>query len=201
MPKALYLMDIAFAKIAMDGELMLDEDFMMSIFEPLSKDIQPFQSYLDYMFMEKRSSPVGSRDKKDKVLPFHLLQNELFLSERIDIVQVQSNPCSTLLCIESACEFQVQFRAGEEATAKYLKAIKGKKSMARGKVKRAERMAGGGIDATNSISESLHAASTYGLQQGSTIRLDNCAAEGQTRANNDFGRNHVSLVRQGKAWP
>ena len=197
MPKALDLMDVAFAKIAMDGELMMDEDFMMSIFKPLSKDIQPFQSYLDYMFMEKRSSPVGSRDKKEKVLPFHLLRNELFLSERIDIIQ--SNPCSTLLCIESACEFRVQFRDGTKATAKYLKAIKGKKSMARGKVKRAERMAGRGIDATNSISESLHAASTYGLQQGSTIRLYHCAAEGQTRANNDFGRNHVSLVSGRKA--
>jgi len=46
MLKALYLMDAVFAKIAMDGELMMDEDFMMSIFKSLPKDIQPFQSYL-----------------------------------------------------------------------------------------------------------------------------------------------------------
>ena len=56
-----------------------------------------------------------------------------------------------------------------------------------------ERVAGRGIDATNSISESLHASSTHGLKVGSTIRLDHCAAEGQTRANNDFGRQHSSL--------
>ena len=29
---------------------------------------------------------------------------------------------------------------------------------------------------------------------GTTIRFDHCAAEGQTRANNDFGRQHLSLV-------
>ena len=46
MSKALDLMDVTFAKIAMDSELMMDEDFMMSIFKSLSKDIQPFQSYL-----------------------------------------------------------------------------------------------------------------------------------------------------------
>jgi len=53
---------------------------------------------------------------------------------------------------------------------------------------------GRGVDATNSISESLHASSTHGLKIGGTIRLDHCAAEGQIRANNDFGRQHLSLV-------
>ena len=81
-----------------------------------------------------------------------------------------------------------------KATAKYLKAAKGSKSMAPGKVSQVERIASRGIDASNSISESLHASSTHGLKLGSTIRLDHCAAEGQTRANNDFGRGHVALV-------
>ena len=62
------------------------------------------------------------------------------------------------------------------------------------RVTMAERVAGRGIDATNSISESLHASSTHGLKVGSTIRLDHCAAEGQTWANNDFGCQHLSLV-------
>ena len=68
--------------------------------------------------------------------------------------------------------------------------------MADGGVSEQERIAGRGIDATNSISESLHASSTHGhgLKIGGTIRLDHCTAEGQTRANNDFGRQHVSLV-------
>ena len=118
------------------------------------------------------------------------VKNELFYSTRKDIVQTQ--PFAALLSVESGLEFQIQFRCKKKATAKYLIAINGEKSMAR--VTLAERVAGRGIDATNSISESLHASSTHGLKVGSTIRLDHCAAEGQTRANNDFGRQHLSLV-------
>ena len=48
--------------------------------------------------------------------------------------------------------------------------------------------------AHNSISESNHASSTAGLKVGGTIRLDHSCGEGQTRANNDFGRGHLALV-------
>ena len=34
MPKAVDLMDKAFAEITKDGNLMLDDDFMMNLFEP-----------------------------------------------------------------------------------------------------------------------------------------------------------------------
>ena len=88
----------------------------------------------------------------------------------------------------------MQFRGKRKAMAKNLKAIKGSKSMARGMVSREERIAGRDIDATNSKSESLHASSTHSLKTGTTIRFDHCAAEGQTRANNDFGRQLLSLV-------
>ena len=44
----------------------------------------------------------------------------------------------------------------------------------------------------------MHASSTVGLKVGGTIHLDHCAAEGQTRSNNDFGRRHASLVTGSK---
>ena len=99
-----------------------------------------------------------------------MVKNELFYSTRKDIVQTQ--PFAALLSVESGPEFQVQFRYKKKATAKYLIAINGEKSMAR--VTLAERVAGRGIDATNSISESLHASSTHvvsrwGVQYGWTI--------------------------------
>ena len=50
MPKAVDLMDKAFAEITKDGNLMLDDDFMMNIFEPLAKKIKPFKEYFTYMF-------------------------------------------------------------------------------------------------------------------------------------------------------
>ena len=38
-----------------------------------------------------------------------------------------------------------------------------------------------------------------GLKVGGAIRLDNCAAKGQTRSNNDFVQRHDSLVT-GRKW-
>ena len=45
------------------------------------------------------------------------------------------------------------------------------------KVSKVERVAYRGTDASNQISESLHASITVGLKVRGTIRLDNCAAE------------------------
>jgi hypothetical protein len=51
----------------------------------------------------------------------------------------------------------------------------------------------------NSILESNHASSTSELITGGMIRLNNAAGEGQTRANNDFGRGDETLIgRQGE---
>ena len=111
--------------------------------------------------------------------------DELFVPTRKDLSQY--NALCAILASESALEFRKEFRDEQKAAEKYLKAANGSKSMARGKVKRAEWLAGHGIDTSNSISESLHASSTRGLKLGSTIRLDHCAAEGQMRANDDFG--------------
>ena len=46
MPKAVDLMEKAFAKITKDGNLMLDDDFMMNILKQLAKKIKPFKEYL-----------------------------------------------------------------------------------------------------------------------------------------------------------
>ena len=66
------------------------------------------------------------------------------------------------------------------------------------KVSKAERLLYRGIDTINSISESLHASSTVGLKVGGAIRLDHCAADGQTCSNNAFGQKHASLVTRRK---
>ena len=43
MPKAVDLMYKAFSEITKDGNLMLDDDFMMNIFEPFEEKINPFK--------------------------------------------------------------------------------------------------------------------------------------------------------------
>ena len=184
------LMEKAFTRVANNGELLLDEDFMMNIFKDISDKVPPFKEYLLFMFTEKRSNPLCSRSKDDKVLPYDLLRAMMFFPTRVDIRQSQDQSCR--LAEVAACRFVVEFRDESKATAAYLNSIGGLKS--RDKISIIERQANMGKDASNSISESLHASSTVGLRTCGTARLDHMAAEGQSRANNDFGRGHQALV-------
>jgi hypothetical protein len=81
-----------------------------------------------------------------------------------------------------------------KVTHHYLESINRKYSLAM--ISEEERQAGMGIEASNNISESVHASSTHSLKMYGTIRLDSAAAEGQTRANNDFGRDYDALVHR-----
>ena len=69
MPLALDLMDDAMAEMMANGDLLLDDAFMMEIFKPIADRIKPFKDYLLYRFEEKKSSLVGSRNMENKVLP------------------------------------------------------------------------------------------------------------------------------------
>ena len=42
---------------------------------------------MTYMFDEKRANLVGSNDKNDRIFPFHLFKDELWVPMRHDIVQ------------------------------------------------------------------------------------------------------------------
>ena len=63
-----------------------------------------------------------------------------------------------------------------------------------------ERKAGMGIEASNNISESVHAMSTRNLQVFGTIRGDSSAAGGQQCSNGDWDRDHAALVRRRKQY-
>ena len=77
MQNAVGLMDKDFSEITKDGNLMLDDDFMMNIFESLVKKIKPFKEYLTCMFEERQSCKFGSQIEVDKVYPYDLLRAEL----------------------------------------------------------------------------------------------------------------------------
>ena len=57
-----------------------------------------------------------------------------------------------------------------------------------------------GIEASNNISESVHAMSTRNMQVFGTIRGDSCAAGGQQCSNDDWDRVHAALVRRRKQY-
>ena len=96
---------------------------------------------------------------------------------------------------ESAAAFLREFRDPSKATHNYLSSIRGKYSIA--VISGDDRKASLGKEASNSIAESIHAASTYSLKTYGTIRLDSASGEGQAQANNDFGRGHNAFVNHG----
>jgi hypothetical protein len=51
----------AFTKISSNGLLILDEDFMMTIFSDIVDVVETFENYLHFMFKEKTSNPAGTR--------------------------------------------------------------------------------------------------------------------------------------------
>ena len=116
-------MDQAFYEVSINGEKLIDEDFMMGIFDGITKKLPPLQEYLDFMFENKQGRLVGSRKEEEKVFPWDLLQSELFYPTRKDIV-ITNSFCIELTC-EAASILRVEFRDERKATAKYLSFIGG----------------------------------------------------------------------------
>ena len=121
------IMDKAFYEVFIDGEKLINEDFMMVIFDGITKKLPPLQEYLNFVFEKKQGSLMGSRKEEYKVLPWDILRYELFYPTFKDIFDIKS------FCIELTCEavsiFRVGFRYERNATAKYLSSIGGEKSM------------------------------------------------------------------------
>ena len=46
MGQALDLMEDVFVQIKNNGEMLLNEEFMMNIYQPLAEQVEPFQDYL-----------------------------------------------------------------------------------------------------------------------------------------------------------
>ena len=51
----------AFYEVLIDGEKLIDEDFIMVIFDGITKKLSPLQEYLNFMFDNKQGILVGSR--------------------------------------------------------------------------------------------------------------------------------------------
>ena len=54
------VMDKAFYDVLIDGEKIIDKDFMMGIFDGITKRLPQLQEYLNFVFENKQGSLVGS---------------------------------------------------------------------------------------------------------------------------------------------
>jgi hypothetical protein len=79
MGRTVDMLEDTFNKICNDGSLILDEDFMMSIFSEIIEEVKPFKKYLKFTFNVKESNPIGSRAEDKKVKPYHVEPNGIVL--------------------------------------------------------------------------------------------------------------------------
>ena len=126
MGKALDAMEYSFEMILNNGELSLDEQFMMNhLFMDLSDTIDPFREYLEFMFEDKLSK---TRWSDEKVLPWDHLHAAVFYPSRADIVKTHDLCCQ--LAVVAASTFLVEFQDTSKATHNYLSSYFGKYSQA-----------------------------------------------------------------------
>ena len=140
---------------------------------------------------EHSSKNIGVTGENERTLPYNELRQAVFYPTRHDISQ--STDLSLELAVVIATTMRAEFVDPRKNTARYLSEINGISSLA--VISEEQRVAGYGVDASNSVSESVHAASTDMFVVFGTIRAQFCAGIGQSRFNNDFGRGHKNLVR------
>jgi hypothetical protein len=101
------LMEEAFGKITNDEEMMLDEEFIINIFEPIVDEVEPFAEYLEFIFENKEGHALGSREKANKWLPFDAFCAELFFPTQNYVRQTHSIACC--LAEVAAATFLIEF--------------------------------------------------------------------------------------------
>ena len=100
MPWTVDLLDDAYGSNLSNPENILNDDFMMNIFQPIAAKVPPFQDFLTYMFEEKSSNLIGCWKEADKVLPYDEIRASVFYPNRVDIRQ--SRDLCLQLCVRWA---------------------------------------------------------------------------------------------------
>ena len=81
MGRALDAVYVAFKKVALDGSLLLNEDFIMNIFEPFYAELPKLKDHIDYYFEEKECNVIGSFRRIDRELAIDAARPEIFYLE------------------------------------------------------------------------------------------------------------------------
>ena len=79
MASILDIMNKAFYEVLIDGEKLIDKDYMMGIFNVITKKLPQIQEYLNFMFEKKKASSWDPA--KERTSFFHAIYCNLnFLS-------------------------------------------------------------------------------------------------------------------------
>ena len=192
MGRVVDLLEVAFAKVAADGNLILNEAFMMGIFSPIAEELEPFRLFLKYMYDEKAMALVGSSITERQ---YAKLRAELFNPNDVD------NIASTEMSIElgqlAAEEIVTELRDPKKATSRHLTSVEGMLSW--GKVSDEEHEALKGVMAVNDPAESIFGATTREISTFGRIGFGEASGVAMARRNKDFVRLMATEKRSTKA--
>ncbi len=164
-----------------DLSKVLNEDFMMNMFQKYVDALPPFKAYCEHLFQKKRMNVVAS-ESGATVLQFAKFRKELFLPS--NTTNASTNGCLIELARVAAQGILDELHNEKEATWKYL-SVSESPVLFLGCPKEAKE----GLysrEATNDRSESALAGTTHQLQQYGRIGLANAAAISNAKRNGYF---------------
>lgn len=124
MGRAVDLTYNAVVEVESDGELMLDEDFIMNISSPLYDELPELREHLTYYFEEKESNVTGLFSQGNCVLAIDLAKCELFYPTRIE--NQQTNDLCVNLAREVVTCLLLEVADPKKATSDYLSNCNGR---------------------------------------------------------------------------
>jgi hypothetical protein len=157
MAEVAQLIHNALDEIASDGQLVLDQDFMMGILDPIKEQVPAFKEYMEFMLEEHTCFGVGSRLEANKKLLYDELLAELFYPARRE--NIETNDLTIRLAEEFSLVVYTDMEREDKATVAYI--CDGVRSTEN--VSEEDKQTNLGRLANNSISESCHSSAAYAL--------------------------------------
>ena len=179
-------------KLYTTPSLIVDDEFMMGIFNEYVEELPPFQDYWNLTFKKKQMSVVA-RSRKDgtKVVHMAMLRNELFSPltptniKTTDMIVTLAEAAAKTICDELMNESKATYKYTNQSRSEYSYNHCGDEK------KRAML----GMRATNDEAESALGGATAQVQQYGRINISSAAAVSDINRNKYLQR-HYALARK-----
>ena len=176
------ILEMKLVEINQTVDLVLDQNYMMGLFDDIVEELPPFKEYLKYMYEKKTMFTIGK--SKSKEVPLALLRNEIFHPQIED--NVSSTELVKKLALIATEAFLVELRDTRKATYKYLSSSGSKFSYEHCPEETKKDMLG--KMATNDLAESSFGGVTNQLQKYSRVNITSAAAVSDMQKNNYLTR-------------
>ena len=182
MGRVIDILEDVFEKVINKSESVLDEEFMMGIFQDLRHELPPFDDFLVHKFEKQQTKVVG--DSKATVVPFSLLRSELFSPEQETNQETDDVTKEYGIILMTA--MLKELRDPHKVTSNYLSSTGSEYAWEHKSPNDHDALKG--KMAVNDPSERNFGSGTRELQVYGRIDLSSAFAIGQAKTNGDMSR-------------